>query len=79
MKPLLKSFLQQIQGFRLNKEDMTQFVGETKIKISDLHELPIEPDDLKEQTNIRTKIAVSTADRNEMMANVFETGESRGT
>ncbi|EFO87997.1 hypothetical protein CRE_05164 [Caenorhabditis remanei] len=71
MKPLLKSFLQQIQGFRLNKEDMTRFVGETKIKLSDLHELPIEPDDLMKQTNLLRGNAVSTADRDEMMAKIY--------
>ncbi|NP_001335519.1 Spectrin beta chain [Caenorhabditis elegans] len=75
MRPLLESFLQQIQDFTLDAEDMTQFVGETEVKLGELDELPIEPDDLVEQTNILAEIAVSIADRDEMMANIFEVGK----
>uniref|UniRef100_A0A1I7TIM4 GAR domain-containing protein n=1 Tax=Caenorhabditis tropicalis TaxID=1561998 RepID=A0A1I7TIM4_9PELO len=75
MRPLLESFLQQIQDFTLDEEDMTKFVGETEVKLTELDELPIEPDDLVEQTNILAEIAVSIADRDEMMANIFEVGK----
>ncbi|EGT34885.1 hypothetical protein CAEBREN_18491 [Caenorhabditis brenneri] len=75
MRPLLESFLQQIQDFTLDEKDMVKFVEETEIKLTDLEELPIEPDDLVEQTNILAEIAVSIADRDEMMANIFEVGK----
>ncbi|PIC54076.1 hypothetical protein B9Z55_003484 [Caenorhabditis nigoni] len=75
MRPLLESFLQQIQDFTLDEEDMTRFVGETEVKLTELDELPIEPDDLVEQTNILAEIAVAIADRDEMMANIFEVGK----
>lgn len=75
MRPLLEDFLQQIQDFTLDAEDMTKFVVETEVKLVDLEELPIEPDDLVEQTNILAEIAVSIADRDELMANIFEVGK----
>uniref|UniRef100_A0A8R1E2J6 GAR domain-containing protein n=1 Tax=Caenorhabditis japonica TaxID=281687 RepID=A0A8R1E2J6_CAEJA len=75
MRPLLEDFLQQIQDFTLDAEDMTQFVAETEIKLADLEELPIEPDDLVEQTNILAEIAVSIADRDAVMSNIFEVGK----
>ncbi|CAI2296036.1 unnamed protein product [Caenorhabditis sp. 36 PRJEB53466] len=75
IRPMLEDLLQQIQDFTLDEEDMNKFVAETEVKLLELEELPIEPDDLIEQTNILAEIAVQISDRDEMMANIFEVGK----
>ncbi|CAB3407856.1 unnamed protein product [Caenorhabditis bovis] len=74
MKPLLEDFLQQIQDFTLDSEDMTKWVEETEKKLNDLDDLPIAPDDLIEQSNILADITSAIADRDETMTSIFEVG-----
>ncbi|CAI5438399.1 unnamed protein product [Caenorhabditis angaria] len=74
MRPLIEEFLQQIQDFTLDSEDLAQWLDETKIRLGELDELPIAPDDLVEQSNILGEIGASIADRYETVTSIIEVG-----